>query len=297
MQPAAESVLQHTQWLYTMLYVHPLFFLDYWSIVHLWSGCLVYLSLSALGVRRPWRLLVAALLAYEVVEIILRYVALHVFLPETITDQVTDIVIGCLGAYAASAWLRRPRHTGHVAAALTAASIAFGWVGSYQYRYNLEMLNSLGINWWAFICWFAVMLGTLRWYRWAERRWPQPGVALAGTWLFGVVGLLIPIEYVGYSLLGIHEIGHPTAQPLLLNLVHGTPTLFSFYLTAPITTVVVFLQFRRLLSRARHAVTAKAVRRTKWHLADRHGSLLDVERWIEPIPRAPRPGPSAPRTS
>jgi len=267
MQPAAEWVLHHTQWLYTMLYVHPLFFLDYWSIAHLWSGCVIYLLLRAVGVRRPWRLLLVGLLGYEVVEITLRYVALHVFLPETITDQVTDIVIGSVGAFAAAEWLRRPREHDHVAATLTAATIAFGWVGSYQYRYNLEFLNSPGINGWAFVCWVGTVLAILRWYRWAEVRWAAPGMALATTWVFGVLGLMLPIEFLGYTLLGIHEVGHPAAQPLLLDLVHGTSTLFTFYLTAPITIVAVYLQARLLLTRASRTATAEAVPRPRRHMA------------------------------
>lgn len=266
MQPAAEWLLQQTQWLYTMLYVHPRFFLDYWSIAHLWSGCVVYLLLRAIGVRRPWLLLLLGLLGYEVVEITLRYVALHVFLPETITDQVTDIIIGSLGALAAAEWLHRPRARDDVAATFTAVTIAFGWVGSYQYRYNLELLNSPGINGWAFVCWVGAILAALRWYRWAERRWPAPGVALATTWLFWVVGLMFPGEFIGYTLLGIHEVGHPTATPLLLDLVHGTPTLFSFYLAGPITSVLLFLQFRRLLARAQCACPApNASRRAAQH--------------------------------
>ncbi len=87
----------HTGWLYTQIYENPIFFIDFWSFAHLWSGFVVFSALLALRYKRPWMWLIIYLTMYEIVELLMLYFSNHVFKPETIKDQFTDIFVGILG--------------------------------------------------------------------------------------------------------------------------------------------------------------------------------------------------------
>ena len=91
----------NTAGLYHVLYSSPLFFIDYWSFVHLLSGFFLMGLARRLRVKRRWALLLTILLGYEVLEIAFIYASVRLFLPETFPDQVTDIVVGLAGAWVA----------------------------------------------------------------------------------------------------------------------------------------------------------------------------------------------------
>lgn len=91
------GIKHHTAWLYNQIYENHYFFIDLWSIVHCWSGFVVFTLLLVLHYKRPWMWLVIYLTTYEIVEILMLYVSLHIFNPETIKDQFTDIFVGIFG--------------------------------------------------------------------------------------------------------------------------------------------------------------------------------------------------------
>lgn len=86
-----------TSLLYTKLFQGNFFFFDLWSLNHLWSGLLVFLVLHYYKCRFPFIKLLILLILYEVFEILLIYFTVHVFKPETIKDQFTDIFVGFMG--------------------------------------------------------------------------------------------------------------------------------------------------------------------------------------------------------
>ena len=90
-------IRDQTGWLYHQVYQNQLFFFDLWSLAHLWSGFVLFSILLAIKVKYPWLWLFVSLVAYEVAELAMLYLSLHVFFPETIKDQFTDIFIGILG--------------------------------------------------------------------------------------------------------------------------------------------------------------------------------------------------------
>jgi len=92
-------IKQHTGWLYTRIYENQFFFLDFWSFAHLWSGFVLFILLLTLRYRHPWFWLTIYLSIYEIVELAMLYLSLHVFQPETIKDQVTDILVGISGGF------------------------------------------------------------------------------------------------------------------------------------------------------------------------------------------------------
>lgn len=90
-------IKQQTAWLYLQVYQNHMFFVDLWSLAHFWSGFVVVILLLVVRSKQPWLLLTVGLTLYEIVEILMLYVSLHVFNPETIKDQFTDIFVGILG--------------------------------------------------------------------------------------------------------------------------------------------------------------------------------------------------------
>ncbi|MEK7719534.1 MAG: hypothetical protein AAB347_07975, partial [Bacteroidota bacterium] len=90
-------IRQQTAWLYLQVYQNQIFFIDLWSLAHFWSGFVIFILLLVIRSKQPWLWLTVGLALYEIAEILMLYVSLHVFNPETIKDQFTDIFVGILG--------------------------------------------------------------------------------------------------------------------------------------------------------------------------------------------------------
>lgn len=92
--------------LYTRVFQGGFFFLDLWSINHMWSGFVLYLIITAIHIKRPLLIILVCQFGYEIFEIGLTYLACNIFIPEIIKDQFTDIFIGfagsCIGLLAVS---------------------------------------------------------------------------------------------------------------------------------------------------------------------------------------------------
>lgn len=246
------GIVAHTGWLYTRVHENPIFFFDLWSLVHFWSGFVLMSMLARLAPRRQWLALGVALTAWELLELLFLYVALGIFLPETVKDQCTDVLIGLLGGglcLYVLRWQAGSIRRQHVAAALVVAlTLPFLWVGSYGYRYNHAVLNSTGLNWWAFLLWFVASLGLSWHYAASQRRSGSRVVAFSRTVLL-YVPLLVTVEYVGFVILGIRETG-TAGQPLVFGIIHGSPVLWTAYLAAPLCNTAAYLVARGHLERA-----------------------------------------------
>jgi hypothetical protein len=243
----AAFVLANTQWLYTRIHENPVFFVDLWSVVHFWSGFCLMTCLRRPFPARKWVVLTGLLSAWELLELFFIYIAFGVFLPETLKDQATDILVGLLGGLVCESvvrWqnagaVRRPT----VAAVFVALTLPFFWVGSYGYQYNHDALNSSGLNWWAFLLWFAFSLFLSAYYATHHARSRSHRTALLGT-MAGYAAVLLSIEYLGYVVLGIHETGHQ-GDALVFGLIHGTPVLWGVYLCAPLLNTAAYLAATR----------------------------------------------------
>lgn len=127
-----------TSWLYVRVYENPVFFIDYWSFVHFWSGFVVFALLFVVKLRPAWRWLAFFLFCYECLELLLLYIACDVFRPETLKDQFTDVFVGLLGGFFCQWLLKRRSAKGparrpwlEAEAVLTSLTIAFVWTGNY----------------------------------------------------------------------------------------------------------------------------------------------------------------------
>lgn len=243
----ATFVVANTQWLYTRINENQVFFVDLWSLVHFWSGFFLLSCLRRPFPTRKWIFLAGLLSLWELLELLFIYNAFGVFLPETLKDQCTDILVGLLGGGLCE-YVARWQGTGRLrlpvaAGVFVALTLPFLWVGSYGYRYNHDFFNSSGLNWWAFLLWFAGSL-TLSWHyaKSHARSGSHPKAFMTTLAGYGVV--LLAIEYLGYVVLGIHEIGHQ-GEPLLFGLIHGSPVLWGAYLCAPILNTAAYLAAQR----------------------------------------------------
>lgn len=246
---------EHAGWLYTKIYQNDFFFFDLWSIVHCWSGFIIFLALKSLRVKKTLGMLLTFLFLYELLEITFTYIALDIFKPETIKDQFTDIIIGMVGGIIGHFICRFTDLTNKVQLrnlnffTIFLASITYSWlwVGFYQYNYNQEFYNSPGINIGAFFFWvfgaFATIWGsTLIRFQNAWLKW-------SALWAIYLVGLFA-VEYFGYEILDLHESSKPGSQALLFGLIHGTPVLHFVYLVSPAFTISIYYSLKSLLLKA-----------------------------------------------
>lgn len=236
-----------TDWLYTKLYQNPIFFIDLWSFVHLWSGIVIFALIIYFNFKRKYLTLFISLFSYEVFEITIRYLALNVFLPETIKDQFTDIFIGMIGGYISHKFFIEKKYfenkpflnRNNLIIIFTAASISFAWVGFYKYQYNFQILNSQGINYSAFLMWTAGIYSALRIFKFIDERLNEFYKSLFITWILYILCLII-FEYVAYHIVGGHEISKPDRKPLIFDIIHGTPVMHTVYLLMPVIGITAY---------------------------------------------------------
>lgn len=242
LQDLYKLILAKTDFLYTVIIQTPFFFFDIWSIVHFFSGGILMLVLAARRISRPFFVLLLLLFLYELVEIEFTYLAINVFRPEILLDQVTDIWVGLLGGFAAVR-LRRGSTSPVVRDLAVAVSVSGAWVAYYGYRYNVAFLNSRGINWWAFLWWAAGLFAILRFFGRLQDAVCPWWLAMTATWA-AYAAVLVAVEYVGYVLLGIREMhGEP---PLAFGVIHGTPALKLYYSVAAPLAVAIAASVQRL---------------------------------------------------
>jgi hypothetical protein len=107
--------------------------------------------------------------------------------------------------------------------------LSFSWVGWYGYSYNYPLFNSPGVNWLACLLWGVWLFSTIRAHhvlkRWIKRRL----LTLMILWI-GYFSFLLFFEYMGHYVLGIRLV--TSEGPLVFGLIHGTPVLKWFYVTA-----------------------------------------------------------------
>lgn len=242
-------ILEKTDFLYTVLVQTPFFFFDLWSIVHFFTGGILMLILAARRVSRPFFVLFLLLFVYEIGELAFTYLAINVFRAEILPDSVTDIWVGLLGGLAASRLRRRLADWGRFRVHLmtlraapvvrdlaVAVTVSAVWVAFYGYRYNAALLNSRGINWWAFLWWSGGLFVMLRFFERLRGEVSPRWLAIPVTWA-AYLATLLTVEYVGYALLGIHELHGE--RPLIFGVIHGTPTLKLYYAVAGLLTIAI----------------------------------------------------------
>lgn len=242
-------IRENTDWLYTVIYQNQFFFLDYWSVVHFLSGFFLPVILYNLNSKRIYSISILILFFYEIVEISLIYLAFNIFRPETIKDQFTDLIIGSLGVILI--WKNRNAdfsariYSYYLPSILSAFIISFLWVGFYNYKYNIEMINTAGLNIWAFSWWFAGLLFILFVAEGLKNTIKNKFILYQTVYLIYLFCLLT-FEYLGYNVFNIRKISDTENSALIFNLIHGTTQLHIFYLIAPLLTFLLYSITRKI---------------------------------------------------
>jgi hypothetical protein len=239
-------ILEETSWLYIKMYQNDFLFFDLWSVVHFWSGFVIYMIFKAFRIRLAFLVLFLLLIVYELAELLFIYLAFNVFHPETIKDQVTDILVGFSGGLL-SLWLLKPakrywysqRHLVLSGMMIFAASTyAFPWVGFYHYHYDVEAFNTGGgMNFNTYLTWTVAGLLILQVFYLFRKK--KLFLRISCTWMIYFTGLLI-FEYITYYIFGIHENSNEVARPLIFGLAHGTRVMHVFYLVCPFLMMVLY---------------------------------------------------------
>jgi hypothetical protein len=259
MRTIVELINTNCDWLYVKIFENPIFFFDFWSFVHFWSGGILLTIILAARCRHKWSILFSILLSYEIVEISMLYISLNVFLPETIKDQFTDLFVGMSGGYLFEKWLNfysankkqvanfLQNPNTHIAL-FTAITIAFDWVGFYRYKYNVPIFNSPGLNYMAFSLWLTGIFSMLVIYNLLSVRFNKV-YSLALLWIVYFAGLCI-FEFTLYHIFGFKESGGHARNPLIFDIIHGTTALHVFYMLSPFTSVAIYSIFKKLFNSA-----------------------------------------------
>jgi hypothetical protein len=116
------------------------------------------------------------------------------------------------------------------------------WVGFYRYNYNVDFLNSPVVNWFAFFLWSTGLLVTIKTYQWYKSVFTCVWLRVPVLWVSYFLSLLV-IEYLGYHIFKIREL--TSGNPLCFGLIHGTPTLKVYYLSAGIIAIFLSNVFKK----------------------------------------------------
>jgi hypothetical protein len=259
MKEIVEFINSNSNWLYVKIYENPLFFFDYWTFAHIWLGFVIFAILNLVNVKNKWTNLFLILICYEVFEIVILYLSLDVFRPETIKDQFTDIIVGIIGGFLFYQYsliysnkngkIKKPFSYNNLLIALfTAATLSFEWVGFYGYKYNLSFFNSEGLNYSAFLLWFLSSFFMILIFLKLNIYFNKTCSMLL---LYAVYfSVLLSGESITYHVFHWREVGNHAHQPLIFDIIHGTIALHIFYLAAPFVTVALFTLFKTFLTAA-----------------------------------------------
>lgn len=237
---------QNSTWLYAKIYSNEIFFFDFWSLAHLWCGFFVLVIITASGLKKSWIWLLVFLFGYEIIEMFFIYLAVHVFNPETIKDQFTDIFVGLLGgglSYSYIKWETKsenPKMLNRIISSLFAAeTLAFVFTGSYQYRYNYEVINSFPINYFAYIAWFSGGYLLLWIYRSLKKYCKSYSIIPLAIWLIFISSLCL-VEFLGHAALGIEGRAFGAGRDLFYGFMIGSRTLQIYYLIYPLLLIILY---------------------------------------------------------
>jgi hypothetical protein len=250
------AIRENTEWLYTVIYQNQLFFIDYWSFMHFFSGFILLAIISIFTKKNVISKLILFLLSYELIEISLYFISLNIFKPEIIKDQLTDVIIGLLGGllWLSLARLKDNTISSKASKVMTSFIISFLWVGFYNYKYNIKFLNTEGLNLWSFSLWFIGSNIIISLFQLIRNRFDNLLISISLHYLSYISALII-LEMVGQEVLQIHEISKSNSQPLIFNLIHGNNFLHIFYLTAPFTLLVNHSILYHILQKSKKSIS------------------------------------------
>jgi hypothetical protein len=255
----------HTEFLYTPILEKGFFYFDFWSLVHIWSGMILYLLLAAYNVKRRWLWLISIIILYEIIEVLFVYFALHIFKPERYNDLLLDIILGIIAALLCDRILsvrNKKKNIVHLPQwslmLFSSVTYAFVWVGNYGYKYTYAIFNTKGLNIGAFGLWVAGGFIFMLFYYLIKNKEDKLTRRLILSWIVYFSFLLVT-EYNGYYLMQWREISLPDSKPLILGLIHGNWVLHCYYLFFPFLIIPFFELLSYCVYKAQINLTSQKV--------------------------------------
>lgn len=233
---------ENFHWLHYVLVEYKLLYLDLWSIVHFWSGGLLFALLSALNCKNRWKWLFIIVTGFEILEATFFIGVLKLFMPEKIPDVFMDIILGMAGGY----WVFLMFEKGkinekikqHILILITTAVIAFFWTGFYSYQLNIHSEPAVSLNGTVVLFWWFTGYLLLLIFRKLQTKFNNGFYSmLAISVLFYV--FLIPFYFLISEVLNIREISHEH-NVIIGSLISLNLSLINFYLIFPIFLVSVY---------------------------------------------------------
>lgn len=249
-----QIIIDKIDWLYSVLFEYKFFYLDLWSIVHVWSGAVIFSILAAYKVKRRWLILLILLTLFEVVENTFFVIVLNIFKPEKIVDVFNDIALGMLGGYLIYVFYKSDiakKQKKLLPIFLSSITVAFIWVGGHGYNYTIAFFNSPFINWWALTTWTISGVTIIYLYNYFKNNIFKGKYlffkSIVSSWLI-YLALLFTLKHVVNNLLFLRELPQRGA-PLVFDIIHGSPIKHYFYILAPLLFIGLFIMFERLFTK------------------------------------------------
>jgi hypothetical protein len=254
MRDVMQFIREFTVWLHQPLLEYGLFYIDLWSLVHFWSGLIIFVGLSALKWEKRWGWLAFFLLAFELVEATIFISIMKMFRPEKLPDCFTDIIVGMAGGYLIYLLFEKWKVTSYVSKLflfwLTAGTLSFLWTGNSGYLFNNPEHNASGFNWWVFVGWMVIGILILYFYDRMRILKYNTLKSIVTTWIAYLVPLLI-LSF-GVSNMSLANESSWVNNSRLVEFLPDQATKNFFYFTAPFFFISVYfllnLLFRKYVS-------------------------------------------------
>jgi hypothetical protein len=229
----------HTEFLYSTIYQKWFFYIDFWSLVHLWSGFVIFMMLLALQTKKIWFWFIFIIIAYELIEVLFVFFAFHIFKPEKLNDQLLDIFVGLIAGYLCKRLLSSKLNesgshliSGWQLMLFSSMTFSFVWVGNYQYAYNAALLNTKNFNLFAFSVWLAGGFILLQVYHKVKLTFSSGAKRFIIMAILYLTSVLL-IDNTGRHLLGIEELNANGEKMNSRGIIHGHLAQYIYYLLFP----------------------------------------------------------------
>lgn len=244
-------IRQYTVWLHHTLFDYGLFYIDLWSLVHIWSGLILFTALSARGWKNRWRWLAFFLFAFEVVEATIFISIMKMFMPEKLPDSFTDIFVGLAGGYFVYFLYEKRRIPVNYSKLflywLASVTVAFVWTGNSDYVFSNPIFNTQGINWWVFLGWMTAGIAILAFYE-KLKNLRFSGLKSASICCMAYIPVMLILLNVASSLLYAGEALNES-NDYFVKYIQANGAKAFFYLTSPLFFIgvyeLLYLLFRR----------------------------------------------------
>lgn len=238
-----QFIRQFTVWLHYPLFEYGLFYIDLWSLVHFWSGLMVFIGLTVLGWKNRWGWLALFLTAFEVVEATIFISVMKMFRPEKLPDCFTDIFIGMAGGYLIYFLFEKRKITQTYSQffvfLLAAGVVSFLWTGNSGYLFREISSDLPGMNWPVF--WMWVVGGIIVLYLYSKLRIRNYSIlkSISLTWITYLAPVLILMS-CNTDRIFTHE-PTPENHSVLLKFLSAEGTQTFFYLTSPFFFILLYI--------------------------------------------------------